>query len=120
MGLEVALQKSGILDECCHVTTSCFFGKRPVFEFSRPPACFALRLELQDAVPTADYPLLAIAEMPQVEVHIVSSRAEPSGVGEAGVPPVAPAVANAVLAATDKRLRSLQDPPAGYRSRGLR
>jgi len=57
-----------------------------------------------------DYRLLTIAEMPQVEVHIVSSRAEPS-VGEAGVPLVAPAVANAVFAATGKRVRSLPIRP---------
>jgi isoquinoline 1-oxidoreductase beta subunit len=54
-----------------------------------------------------DYPILTFAEMPQVEVHIVASRAAPGGVGEPAVPPVAPAVANAVFAATGKRLRSL-------------
>jgi isoquinoline 1-oxidoreductase beta subunit len=54
-----------------------------------------------------DYPLLTIAEMPQVEVHIVLSRDAPSGVGEPGVPPIAPAVANAVFAATGHRLRRL-------------
>jgi isoquinoline 1-oxidoreductase beta subunit len=45
--------------------------------------------------------------MPKVEVHIVPSTANPSGVGEPGVPPIAPAVANALFAATGKRLRSL-------------
>ena len=55
----------------------------------------------------ADYPILTFAEMPQVEVHIVPSEAPPGGVGEPGVPPVAPAVANAVFAATGHRLRSL-------------
>lgn len=54
-----------------------------------------------------DYPLLRIGEMPKVEVHIVPSGANPTGVGEPGVPPVAPAVANALFAATGKRLRSL-------------
>jgi isoquinoline 1-oxidoreductase beta subunit len=58
-----------------------------------------------------DYPLLTIADMPQVEVHIVESRAEPSGVGEAGVPPIAPALANAIFAATGKRVRSLPIRP---------
>lgn len=54
-----------------------------------------------------DYPLMRIDEMPNIEVHLVSSNESPGGVGEAGVPPVAPAVANAVFAATGKRLRQL-------------
>jgi isoquinoline 1-oxidoreductase subunit beta len=53
------------------------------------------------------FPLLRIGEMPRVEVHIVASTAAPTGIGEPGVPPVAPAVANAIAAATGKRLRSL-------------
>jgi isoquinoline 1-oxidoreductase beta subunit len=54
-----------------------------------------------------DYAPLRINEMPHVEVHIVPSSAKPTGVGEPGVPPVAPAVANAVFAAIGKRVRSL-------------
>lgn len=54
-----------------------------------------------------DYPLLRIHEMPKIEVHIIPSEAAPSGVGEPGVPPIAPAVANALFAATGKRLRKL-------------
>jgi isoquinoline 1-oxidoreductase beta subunit len=54
-----------------------------------------------------DYPILTLAEMPQVEVHIVPSEAAPGGVGEPGVPVIAPAVANAVFAATGQRLRRL-------------
>ena len=54
-----------------------------------------------------DYPLLRIDEMPHVDVHIVPSNANPSGVGEPGLPPIAPAVANALFAATGKRLRQL-------------
>jgi isoquinoline 1-oxidoreductase subunit beta len=53
------------------------------------------------------YPMLRMNEMPDVEVHIVESDASPSGVGEPGVPPIAPAVANAVFRATGKRLRKL-------------
>jgi len=53
------------------------------------------------------FPLLRIDEMPVVEVHIVPSTAAPTGIGEPGVPPVAPAVANAIAAATGKRLRRL-------------
>jgi len=54
-----------------------------------------------------DYPLVRINEMPAVEVHIVPSTAKPTGVGEPGVPPIAPAVANALAQATGKRFRSL-------------
>ena len=54
-----------------------------------------------------DYPILTIAEMPEVEVHIVPSQAPPGGVGEPGVPVIAPAVANALFAATGQRLRRL-------------
>ena len=53
-----------------------------------------------------DYPVLRMNEMPQVEVHIVPSEEKSGGVGEPGVPPIAPAVANAVFAATGARLRS--------------
>ena len=60
----------------------------------------------------ADYPLLRIGEMPQVEVHIVPSEARPTGVGEPGVPPIAPAVANALYAATGRRVRDLPIDPA--------
>jgi len=45
--------------------------------------------------------------MPKVEVHIVRSAAPPTGVGEPGVPPIAPAVANALAQATGKPVRSL-------------
>lgn len=54
-----------------------------------------------------DFPLLRYDEMPEVEVHIVSSENDPGGVGEPGVPPIAPAVANAVFAATGKPVREL-------------
>ncbi|HLX29552.1 MAG TPA: xanthine dehydrogenase family protein molybdopterin-binding subunit [Casimicrobiaceae bacterium] len=54
-----------------------------------------------------DYRVLRINEMPPVEVHIVPSTDKPTGVGEPGVPPIAPAVANAIAAATGKRLRVL-------------
>jgi len=54
-----------------------------------------------------DYEPLRIDEMPKVEVHIVTSPDAPTGVGEPGVPALAPAVSNAVFAVTGKRLRSL-------------
>ena len=54
-----------------------------------------------------DYRVLRIDEMPPVEVHIVPSAAPPTGVGEPGVPPIAPAVGNAVLALTGRPVRRL-------------
>ena len=54
-----------------------------------------------------DYPLLRMHEMPKVEVYIVPSTAAPTGTGEPSLPPTAPAVANAIFAATGKRLRKL-------------
>lgn len=54
-----------------------------------------------------NYPLLRMREMPQVEVHILPSTESPGGIGEPGTPPIAPAVANAIFAATGKRLRRL-------------
>lgn len=54
-----------------------------------------------------DAPLLRIDEMPRVEVHIVPSGEKPTGIGEPGVPPLAPAVANAIAAAVGRRVRAL-------------
>ncbi|RAU22987.1 twin-arginine translocation pathway signal protein [Paramagnetospirillum kuznetsovii] len=54
-----------------------------------------------------DYRCLRMSEMPKVEVHIMPSAAAPTGVGEPGVPPIAPAVCNAIFAATGKRVRKL-------------
>ncbi|HWR88843.1 MAG TPA: molybdopterin cofactor-binding domain-containing protein, partial [Dissulfurispiraceae bacterium] len=58
-----------------------------------------------------DYPVLRMNEMPKVEVYIVPSAEKPTGIGEPGVPPVAPAVTNALFAATGKRIRSLPIRP---------
>lgn len=54
-----------------------------------------------------DYPVLRMNEMPKVEVHILPSSEHPGGIGEPGTPPAAPALANAIFAATGKRIRSL-------------
>jgi isoquinoline 1-oxidoreductase beta subunit len=54
-----------------------------------------------------DYRVLRMNEMPLVEVHLVPGGEKPTGVGEPGTPPVAPAVANALYALTGKRARSL-------------
>jgi CO/xanthine dehydrogenase Mo-binding subunit len=54
-----------------------------------------------------DFQVLRIDEMPEVEVHLVPSLEAPTGIGEPGLPVIAPAVANAIFAATGKRLRRL-------------
>lgn len=53
---------------------------------------------------------------PVIEVHIVPSTEPPGGVGEPGVPPIAPAVANAIFAAADRRVRRLPIRAADLRS----
>jgi isoquinoline 1-oxidoreductase beta subunit len=54
-----------------------------------------------------EYEPLRMDEMPAVEVHLVPSHEPPGGIGEPGLPPIAPAVANAVFALTGKRIRRL-------------
>ena len=54
-----------------------------------------------------DYELLRMSDMPNIDVHIVPSMVQPSGVGEPGLPPVAPALGNAIAAATGNRVTSL-------------
>jgi isoquinoline 1-oxidoreductase beta subunit len=58
-----------------------------------------------------DYPVLRISEIPEIEVHIVKSSDETGGIGEPGLPPIAPAVANAVFNASGIRLRRLPMKP---------
>ena len=58
-----------------------------------------------------DYKMLRFDEMPEIEVHIIPSDAAPTGAGEFVVPPIAPALCNAVFAATGKRVRRLPIQP---------
>ncbi len=58
-----------------------------------------------------DYPLLLMSEMPEIQCHIVKSTASPTGTGEMANPPIAAAVANAIFAATGKRVRRLPIRP---------
>jgi len=59
-----------------------------------------------------DYDMPRISEMPKIEVYLVASKEDPTGIGEPGLPVVAPAVGNAIFAATGKRLRRLPIKPA--------
>ncbi|HJS78452.1 MAG TPA: xanthine dehydrogenase family protein molybdopterin-binding subunit [Burkholderiales bacterium] len=58
-----------------------------------------------------DYRVARMHEMPKVEVHILEGKGEQGGAGEPGVPPIAPAVCNAIFAATGKRIRRLPINP---------
>lgn len=55
----------------------------------------------------SDFQVVRMKDMPLIETHILPSTAQPGGFGEHPVPPVAPAVANAIFAATGKSLRKL-------------
>jgi isoquinoline 1-oxidoreductase beta subunit len=61
-----------------------------------------------------DYPMLTMAEMPRTESYIVPSTAPPGGIGEPGTGPIAPALANAIYAATGTRVRSLPLSKHGF------
>src|SRR4029077_19863689 len=64
-----------------------------------------------------DYEVLCMSDAPhEIEVHIVPGTEPPGGCGEPGVPPAAPALANAIFAATGKRIRRLPIRPADLRS----
>ncbi len=62
-----------------------------------------------------DYPVMRMKEAPKIEVYIASSTAKPSGVGEPGVPPVIPALCNAIAALTGKPVRTLPLSTQGIR-----
>lgn len=59
-----------------------------------------------------DFRVMRMNEMPAIETHILPSSAAPGGFGEHAVAPAAPAVANAIFAASGKRMRTLPIPPS--------
>jgi isoquinoline 1-oxidoreductase beta subunit len=59
-----------------------------------------------------DYKIMRMSEVPEIEVHIIKSTEKIGGIGEVGVPGIAPAVANAIFAATGARIRRLPMTPA--------
>ena len=54
-----------------------------------------------------DYPVMRIGDCPKIQVELIQSTEPPAGVGEPGVPPIAPALVNAIYAASGKRIRKL-------------
>ena len=62
-----------------------------------------------------DYPLMRLAQSPVIDVHLMPSNEAPTGLGEVGVPPLAPALCNALVAAGEQRMRSLPLSKHGYR-----
>jgi isoquinoline 1-oxidoreductase beta subunit len=58
-----------------------------------------------------DYPLIRMSEVPEIEVHMVKSTDKIGGIGEPGVPPLAPALANAFFNATGVRIRRIPLTP---------
>jgi isoquinoline 1-oxidoreductase subunit beta len=62
-----------------------------------------------------DYPITRMDEMPVVELHVVPSEEAPTGIGEPPVAPLAAAIANAVFAATGRRVRRLPIQPEALR-----
>ena len=82
---------------------SAMLGQRVTFEAGR-----AQELNFHQ------YPLLRIPRAPEVDVHFIQSDFPPTGLGEPALPPLAPAVANAIFAATGERVRRMPLTAAGY------
>jgi len=120
---EVSLAKGSIRVHRVVVAVSCGTALNPdsVAHQMEGSVVYGLSAALRGAITFAkgaaqqanfpDQDPLHMSEMPRVETHIVPSTAAPGGIGEPGLPPIAPAVANALFALTGKRLRSLPLKP---------
>ena len=67
-----------------------------------------------------DYPMLKLSQMPEVVLEIIESSEDPGGIGEVAVPPIAPALTNALFAATQVRIRELPIQKSGFKLKSLR
>jgi isoquinoline 1-oxidoreductase beta subunit len=119
MVAEITLQKQGFKVETVVAVVDCGVAVNPdqIRAQIEGGVGFGLGAILREEIPLEagrvavqnfdGYLPLRIDEMPQVDVHIIASTAAPTGIGEPGVPVIGPAVANAVAAATGKRVRVL-------------
>ncbi len=119
MVAEITLQKQGFKVETVVAVVDCGVAVNPdqIRAQIEGGVGFGLGAILREEIPLEagrvavqnfdGYLPLRIDEMPQVDVHIMASTAAPTGIGEPGVPVIGPAVANAVAAATGKRVRVL-------------
>jgi isoquinoline 1-oxidoreductase beta subunit len=125
---EVAVNKDGEVEVrrvVCAVDPGVVVNPDTVAAQMQGGICFGLTAALKSAITIENgrvaqsnfhnYKMLHINEMPKVEVHIVPSGEAPGGIGEPGVPPLTPALCNALFAATGVRVRSLP-----VRTRALR
>jgi isoquinoline 1-oxidoreductase beta subunit len=124
--IEVSVDAQGTAHvEDAHIAFDCgtFVNRDTVLTQAQGAVVFALSGALHGKITAKngaieqsnfhDYPLVRIGEVPRnIHVHLIESDAAPAGVGEPGVPPVAPALANAIFAATGERRREL---PLGKR-----
>jgi isoquinoline 1-oxidoreductase subunit beta len=121
---EVSLEETGALRVhrvCCAVDCGRIVNPDTIVAQMESGIAFGLSAALYGAITLErgrveqgnfdSYPLLRLDAMPRVEVHIVKSTEKPGGVGETAVPPIAPAVANALFALTGQRVRALPLTP---------